>query len=68
MHHEFCKRNMFCDARSDDYCSYFEPTEEYLRDKTCGQCDKFAQCCAKGQRRIDWACPEFFPLFSDFSG
>lgn len=51
MDHKFCKRNMFCEGRSEEYCSYFEPTEEFLRDKTCGLCDNFVQCMVKGAAR-----------------
>ncbi len=67
MNHPYCKMDMFCEGKSEDYCSSFEPTKEFLENKTCGQCDNFAYCIGKGHRRIEWACEDFFPLLGDFN-
>jgi hypothetical protein len=66
MNHPNCKNDLFCEGQGKDHCSYFEPTDEFLNEKTCGQCDNFASCIGKGKRRIDWACENFFPLLGDF--
>jgi len=66
MNHPNCKMDMFCEGQGSDYCTSFEPTEEFLKEKTCGQCESYVNCLNVGKRRIDWACADFYPLFGDF--